>query len=157
MDLGAPSSSGPSSVSSTTASLNSGVSEQRVDPLQRSATPKCSPHRGRRRVSGTRRRPRTLCVLSASLRPFLPENLLLRVHRTPFAARQEAANPWKAKEHLWQKLLAETPHDDPGFALADSFPLPACLFARAYRAAPSLRRRSRLRQGHPPQTDLLRL
>jgi hypothetical protein len=79
----------------------------RGDPLQRSATPKCSPHRGRRRVSGTRRRRRTLCVLSASLRPFLPENLL-RVHRTTFAAGQ-AANPWKAKEHLWQKLLAENP------------------------------------------------
>ena len=28
--------------------------------------------------------------------------------------------------------MAETPHDR-GFALADSFPLPACLFARAYR------------------------
>lgn len=38
----------------------------------------------------------------------------------------------KAKERLWQGLLSETPHD-PGFALVDSFPLPACLFARAYR------------------------
>ena len=28
--------------------------------------------------------------------------------------------------------MAEIPHD-PGFALADSFPLPVCLFARAYR------------------------
>jgi len=55
---------------------------------------------------------------------------LLRVHRTTFA--RQAANLWKAKELLWQKLLAETPHD-PTFALADSFPLPACLFARAYR------------------------
>jgi hypothetical protein len=56
---------------------------------------------------------------------------LLRIHRTTFA--RQAANLWKAKELLWQKLLAETPHDR-GFALADSFPLPACLFARAYRS-----------------------
>jgi hypothetical protein len=55
---------------------------------------------------------------------------LRRVHRTTFT--RQAANLWKAKEYLWQKLLAETPHD-PTFALADSFPLPACLFARAYR------------------------
>ncbi len=55
---------------------------------------------------------------------------LRRVHRTTFS--RQAANLWKAKERLWQGLLAETPHN-PGFALADSFPLPACLFARAYR------------------------
>jgi hypothetical protein len=55
---------------------------------------------------------------------------LLRVHRTTFS--RQAANLWKAKEFLWQELLAETPHD-PAFALADSFPLPACLFARAHR------------------------
>lgn len=52
------------------------------------------------------------------------------VHRTTFS--RQAANLWKVKEDLWQKLLADTPHD-PTFALADSFPLPACLFARAYR------------------------
>src|SRR5215218_9216996 len=52
------------------------------------------------------------------------------VHRTTFS--RQAANLWKAKELLWQKLLAETPHDR-GFALCDSMPLPACLFARAYR------------------------
>jgi hypothetical protein len=52
------------------------------------------------------------------------------VHRTTFA--RQAANLWKAKERLWQELLAETPHD-PTFALCDSLPLPACLFARAYR------------------------
>ncbi len=55
---------------------------------------------------------------------------LLRVHRTTFS--RQAANLWKVKERLWQELLSDTPHD-PGFALADSFPLPACLFARAYR------------------------
>ena len=52
------------------------------------------------------------------------------VHRTTFS--RQAANLWKAKELLWQGLLAETPHD-PTFAICDSFPLPACLFARAYR------------------------
>jgi hypothetical protein len=55
---------------------------------------------------------------------------LLRVHRTTFS--RQAANLWKAKERLWQELVSGSPHD-PGFALADSFPLPACLFARAYR------------------------
>jgi Transposase DDE domain len=57
---------------------------------------------------------------------------LRRVHRTTFT--RQAANLWKAKEHLWQELLADTPHD-PTLALADSFPLPACLFARAYRCS----------------------
>jgi hypothetical protein len=52
------------------------------------------------------------------------------VHRTTFA--RQAANLWKVKERLWQELLSLAPHD-PTFALADSLPLPACLFARAYR------------------------
>jgi hypothetical protein len=52
------------------------------------------------------------------------------VHRTTFA--RQAANLWRVKERLWQKLLARAPHD-PAFALCDSMPLPACLFARAYR------------------------
>ena len=52
------------------------------------------------------------------------------VHRTAFA--RQAANLWKVKERLWQELLALAPHD-PAFALIDSMPLPACLFARAYR------------------------
>jgi hypothetical protein len=55
---------------------------------------------------------------------------LRRVHRTTFS--RQAANLWKVKERLWQEFLADTPHN-PTFALADSFPLPACLFARAYR------------------------
>jgi hypothetical protein len=52
------------------------------------------------------------------------------VHRTTFA--RQAANLWKVKELLWQELLTLTPHDG-GFAICDSMPLPACLFARAYR------------------------
>jgi hypothetical protein len=54
------------------------------------------------------------------------------VHRTTFA--RQAANLWKIKERLWQELLSSTPHD-PTFALCDSMPLPACLFARAYRCS----------------------
>jgi hypothetical protein len=54
------------------------------------------------------------------------------VHRTTFA--RQAANLWKVKEHLWQELIALAPHD-PTFALVDSLPLPACLFARAYRCS----------------------
>ncbi len=52
------------------------------------------------------------------------------VHRTTFA--RQAANLWKIKERLWLELLTLTPHDR-GFAICDSLPLPACLFARAYR------------------------
>jgi hypothetical protein len=52
------------------------------------------------------------------------------VHRTTFA--RQAANLWKVKERLWQELLLLAPHD-PAFAICDSMPLPACLFARAYR------------------------
>jgi hypothetical protein len=55
---------------------------------------------------------------------------LLRVHRTTFT--RQAANLWKVKERLCQEFLADTPHD-PAFAICDSMPLPACLFARAYR------------------------
>jgi hypothetical protein len=52
------------------------------------------------------------------------------VHRTTFA--RQAANLWKVKEDLWQELLALAPHN-PALAICDSMPLPACLFARAYR------------------------
>jgi len=52
------------------------------------------------------------------------------VHRTTFA--RQAANLWKVKENLWQELVRLAPHD-PTFALCDSMPLPAYLFARAYR------------------------
>jgi hypothetical protein len=53
------------------------------------------------------------------------------VHRTTFA--RQAANLWKVKEHLWQELLVPLAPHDPTFAICDSMPLPACLFARAYR------------------------
>jgi hypothetical protein len=55
---------------------------------------------------------------------------LRRVHRTTFV--RQAANLWAVKERLWQRLLGSVPHD-PAFALVDSFPVPVCQFARAYR------------------------
>jgi hypothetical protein len=53
-----------------------------------------------------------------------------RLHRTTFV--RQAANLWALKERVWQELLARAPHD-PTFAIVDSFPLPVCQFARAYR------------------------
>jgi hypothetical protein len=55
---------------------------------------------------------------------------LARVHRTTFT--RQAANLWKVKELVWRRLLGFM-HYDPAFALVDSFPLPICQFARAYR------------------------
>jgi len=55
-------------------------------------------------------------------------------YTAPTFARQ-AANLLKAKERLWQEVLSLAPHDDPALAIVDSMPLPACLFARAYRSA----------------------
>lgn len=55
---------------------------------------------------------------------------LRTLHRTTFV--RQAANLWRLKERLWQYLLEQVPHD-PTFAILDSFPLPVCQFARAYR------------------------
>jgi Transposase DDE domain len=55
---------------------------------------------------------------------------LRTLHRTTFV--RQAANLWRLKECLWQRVLARLPHD-PTFAIIDSFPLPVCQFARAYR------------------------
>lgn len=56
--------------------------------------------------------------------------VLRTLHRTTFV--RQAANLWRLKERLWQQVLAQIPHD-PTFAIVDSFPLPVCQFARAYR------------------------
>lgn len=53
-----------------------------------------------------------------------------QIHRTTFT--RQAANLWRLKERLWQRLLDAVPHDST-FAIVDSFPLPVCQFARAYR------------------------
>ncbi len=52
------------------------------------------------------------------------------VNRTTFV--RQAANLWKVKEQLWQFLLSQMAYD-PHIRLMDSFPLPVCRFARAYR------------------------
>lgn len=51
-------------------------------------------------------------------------------HRTTFTRRM--ANLWVAKERLWQELLRRV-EADPAVSLVDSFPVPVCRFARAYR------------------------
>jgi hypothetical protein len=55
---------------------------------------------------------------------------LKTVSRVTFV--RQAANLWKAKEKVWQYLLSLIEHD-PSLAIIDSFPIPACLFARATR------------------------
>jgi hypothetical protein len=65
------------------------------------------------------------CRHHADLFPALPT-----VHRTTFV--RQAANLWRIKERIWQLVLVQVPHD-PVVSLVDSFPVPVCRFARAYR------------------------
>jgi Transposase DDE domain len=55
---------------------------------------------------------------------------LERVHRTTFT--RQMANLWVMKRKLWRELLGRIGFD-PEVSLIDSFPLPVCRFARAYR------------------------
>ncbi len=55
---------------------------------------------------------------------------LNRVHRTTFT--RQMANLWAMKRKLWRELLSRI-NFDPEVSLVDSFPLPVCRFARAYR------------------------
>jgi hypothetical protein len=55
---------------------------------------------------------------------------LLHVSRTTFT--RQMANLWQVKQHLWQALLQHITYD-PQLAFVDSFPVPICRFARAYR------------------------
>jgi Transposase DDE domain len=52
------------------------------------------------------------------------------VHRTTFL--RQAANLWAVKKMLWKHLLGQI-RFDPEVSLIDSFPVPVCQFARAYR------------------------
>ncbi len=52
------------------------------------------------------------------------------VHRTTFC--RQAANLWAVKQTLWKHLLGRV-RFDPEVSLIDSFPVPVCRFARAYR------------------------
>lgn len=56
---------------------------------------------------------------------------LARLHRTTFI--RQATNLWKVKERLWCLIRDEQLPYDPTVAIVDSFPLPVCQFARAYR------------------------
>lgn len=55
---------------------------------------------------------------------------LREIHRTTFT--RQMANLWVAKERLWRHLLHRIGFD-PQISLVDSFPVPTCRFARAYR------------------------
>ncbi len=55
---------------------------------------------------------------------------LRRVHRTTFT--RQMANLWVLKKRLWRHLLDRIGYD-PEISLIDSFPVPTCRFARAYR------------------------
>lgn len=55
---------------------------------------------------------------------------LQSVHRTTFT--RQAANLWVAKAHLWRYVLTQL-QCDPQISMLDSFPVPVCRFARAYR------------------------
>jgi hypothetical protein len=51
--------------------------------------------------------------------------------RTTFV--RQAANLWAVKERLWCAIRDELLLYDPRVAIVDSFPIPVCQFARAYR------------------------
>lgn len=53
---------------------------------------------------------------------------LRQITRTTFT--RQAANLWKVKQGLWQRLTQAIPHD-PYISIVDSFPVPVCRFARA--------------------------
>lgn len=55
---------------------------------------------------------------------------LRRIHRSTFA--RQTANLWAVKKELRRHLL-ELIDFDPAISLIDSFPVPVCRFARAYR------------------------
>ena len=55
---------------------------------------------------------------------------MAKIHRTTFV--RQAANLWRVKEMVWQHLLEQVRYD-PSLKLVDSFAVPVCQFARAYR------------------------
>ena len=56
---------------------------------------------------------------------------LAHLHRTTFV--RQAANLWAIKERLWCAVRDDLLSYDPTVAIVDSFPIPVCQFARAYR------------------------
>ena len=55
------------------------------------------------------------------------------MHRTTFV--RQGANLWVIKERLWCTIRDEVLSHDPVTAIIDSFPMPVCHFARAYRCS----------------------
>jgi Transposase DDE domain len=55
---------------------------------------------------------------------------LLTIHRTTFT--RQMANLWKVKEMIWHHVLNDF-YFDSQISVIDSFPVPICRFARAYR------------------------
>ena len=55
---------------------------------------------------------------------------IAQVHRTTFT--RQSANLWAVKQALWQHILGQI-ELDPVVSIIDSFPVPVCRFARAYR------------------------
>jgi hypothetical protein len=53
------------------------------------------------------------------------------LHRTTFV--RQAANLWQVKERLWCAIRDTLLSYDPTVGIIDSFPIPVCQFARAYR------------------------
>ena len=53
-----------------------------------------------------------------------------QLHRTTFT--RQAANLWGVKQQLWQYVLSQIVYDK-HLSMVDSFPVPVCRFARAYR------------------------
>jgi len=58
---------------------------------------------------------------------------LTQMHRTTFV--RQGANLWVIKERLWCTIRDEVLSYDPVTAIIDSFPMPVCHFARAYRCS----------------------
>jgi hypothetical protein len=56
--------------------------------------------------------------------------MLREVHRTTFV--RQSANLWAVKDQFWRYMLRHI-RFDPAISLVDSFPVPVCRFARAYR------------------------
>src|SRR5215472_7828226 len=56
---------------------------------------------------------------------------LAHLHRTTFV--RQAANMWAIKERLWCAVRDDLLPYDPRVAIVDSFHIPVCQFARAYR------------------------
>lgn len=55
---------------------------------------------------------------------------LVQLNRTTFT--RQMSNLWRVKEQLWQAVVEHIDYD-PHHSFVDSFPVPLCRFARAYR------------------------